>query len=129
MKDGVNTRSQFDLLIATDYPQCQHIQVESIWSTDRGQILIDQIQQACPMHTSVQLQSILESKEMRFVEEILQEELGDLLYESETNTWRSTDNHGKFVCLFTRLLRAETHLGSKGTRLEQMLKPSFTEPI
>ena len=30
-----------------------------------------------------------------------------------------------FVCLFNRSLRAETHLGPDGTRLEQMLKPDY----
>ncbi len=30
-----------------------------------------------------------------------------------------------FVCLFTHLLLAETHLGPDGTRLGEMFKPGF----
>ncbi len=94
----MNAKSQFDLLIATDYPQCSTLGVESIWCTDRGQILIDPIlkeQRACTIGTRSQLRKILGSAEMRFVEMILKEKLGHLQYVNETNAWIATDDIGK----------------------------------
>ena len=88
-----HAKSHFDLL-ASEFPTCEWVGTEAIWSAERGLISVVQMDTREKLDVIINtdenlLQGILESKGMKFAEQILREKLGRLQYvEHPVNAWR-----------------------------------------